>query len=126
MGTKNNPGKFDCYANAEPDEPMFILLGRDRYAPTLVWLWSILREVDGEDPEIVKEARECVNEIVNYQIAHGRKTAGLAQAVVAGVLGLIRVANTAIPTNPARGTTEALIKSVVQGQPSPILKSEGE
>lgn len=20
MGTKNNPGKFDCYANAEPDE----------------------------------------------------------------------------------------------------------
>jgi hypothetical protein len=21
MGTKNNPGKFDCYANAEPDSP---------------------------------------------------------------------------------------------------------
>lgn len=21
MGTKNNPGNFDCYANAEPDEP---------------------------------------------------------------------------------------------------------
>ena len=21
MGTKNNPGKFDCYANADSDEP---------------------------------------------------------------------------------------------------------
>lgn len=29
MGTKNNPGAFDCYANAEPDEPMFVLLARD-------------------------------------------------------------------------------------------------
>ena len=32
MATKNNPGKFDCYTNAEPDEPMFILLGRDPVA----------------------------------------------------------------------------------------------
>ena len=29
MGTKNNPGKFDCYEHAKPDEPMFVLLGRD-------------------------------------------------------------------------------------------------
>jgi hypothetical protein len=29
MGTKNQPGKFDtCYANADPDEPMFVLLGK--------------------------------------------------------------------------------------------------
>ena len=28
MGTKNNPGRFDCYGNAEPDEPIFVLLGR--------------------------------------------------------------------------------------------------
>jgi hypothetical protein len=28
MGTKNVPGKFDCYANALPDEPTFVLLGR--------------------------------------------------------------------------------------------------
>ena len=26
MGTKNNPGKWDCYANAEPDEPMIKLV----------------------------------------------------------------------------------------------------
>ncbi len=45
MATKNNPSEYDCYANAEPDEPMFVLLGRDKHAPTLVWLWSTLREL---------------------------------------------------------------------------------
>lgn len=40
MGTKNNPGEFDCYANAEPDEPMFVLLGRDSLAPELVARWA--------------------------------------------------------------------------------------
>ena len=23
MGTKNNPGSYDCYANLDPDEPYF-------------------------------------------------------------------------------------------------------
>lgn len=59
MGTKNNPGNFDCYANAEPDEPMFILLGRDRSAPSLVEAWADNRERLGEDPAKVAEAREC-------------------------------------------------------------------
>lgn len=40
MGTKNNPGKFDCYDVAEPDEPMFILLGRDPISPVLVEDWA--------------------------------------------------------------------------------------
>ena len=43
MGTKNNPGKFDCYENAEPDEPRFALLGRDPLAGLLVDLWVALR-----------------------------------------------------------------------------------
>lgn len=43
MGTKNNPGSFDCYANAEPDEPMFTLLARDPLAPGLVRIWAALR-----------------------------------------------------------------------------------
>jgi hypothetical protein len=43
MGTKNNPGAYDCYANAEPDEPMFILLARDPSAPWLVKAWAALR-----------------------------------------------------------------------------------
>ncbi len=48
MGTKNNPGKFDCYANASPDEPMFVLLGRDRLASHLVSIWSKIRMGDIE------------------------------------------------------------------------------
>ncbi len=59
MGTKNNPAPFDCYANAEPDEPMFVLLARDRHAPALVLEWARTRELAGEDPAKVQEARDC-------------------------------------------------------------------
>ncbi len=48
MGTKNNPGKFDCYEKAEPDEPMFILLGRDKFAGHLTSIWAKLRVGDWE------------------------------------------------------------------------------
>jgi hypothetical protein len=46
MATKRNPGKWDCYANAHPDEPMFILLGRDLVAPWLVGIWRAMRARD--------------------------------------------------------------------------------
>ena len=42
MGTKNRPGDFDCYANAEPDEPMFVLLDRDKHAALMVRAWADL------------------------------------------------------------------------------------
>lgn len=41
MGTKNNPGDFDCYAAAEPDEPMFVLLARDDLASVVVTGWAM-------------------------------------------------------------------------------------
>lgn len=53
MGTKNNPGEYDCYAKAEPDEPIFVLLGRDPLAPELVRMWAEERQgmIDrGEKP----------------------------------------------------------------------------
>ncbi len=59
MGTKNNPAKYDCYANAELDEPMFILLGRDRNAPSTVEAWANAREIAGDDPAMIQEARNC-------------------------------------------------------------------
>jgi hypothetical protein len=59
MGTKNSPGKYDCYANLEPDEPYFLLMGRDRHAAYLVNLWAQMREEIGEDPAKVEEARSC-------------------------------------------------------------------
>lgn len=44
MGTKNNPGAFDCYEHAEDDEPMFVLLARDEIAPYLVRRWAQLHK----------------------------------------------------------------------------------
>jgi hypothetical protein len=71
MATKNNPGEFDCYENAEGDEPMFVLLARDPQAPGLVRQWAHDRELRiaiGEYRELtedekrqVDEAMECAN-----------------------------------------------------------------
>jgi hypothetical protein len=93
MGTKANPGKYDCYANAAPDEPMFVLLGRDKHAPTLVWLWAVLRELDQENPDKIKEAKQCVLDMIEWKVKHGGKVSGLGESVLAGVLELIRSAN---------------------------------
>lgn len=59
MATKNDPGRFDCYANAEPDEPLFVLLARDEDAPGLIDLWADVREERGEPADKVQEARDC-------------------------------------------------------------------
>src|SRR5690242_7813984 len=72
MGTKNNPGKFDCYTNAAPDEPMFILLGRDKHAATLVRLWALLRAREGENEEKVAEALTCAAAMDAWQHSLGR------------------------------------------------------
>jgi len=60
MATKNSPGNFDCYANAAPDEPMFILLGRDPVAPLLIDLWRTLRaQLGGSSKEQLDESGAC-------------------------------------------------------------------
>lgn len=62
MGSKTNPGKFDCYANAEPDEPMFILLGRDKAAGSTVRKWVQFRIMAGKNEagdEQTEEAMRC-------------------------------------------------------------------
>lgn len=60
MSTKLNPGAFDCYAAAAPDEPMFILLARDPLAPVLVDIWTQLRMLR-TSPDLAKlaEAMDC-------------------------------------------------------------------
>lgn len=40
MGTKNKPGVFDCYIDAEDDQPMFVLLAGDPDAPNTVEEWA--------------------------------------------------------------------------------------
>ena len=56
MATKSNPGRFDCYAAARPDEQMFVLLDRDPIAPFLVSIWSKVRMGDPEAARAVFES----------------------------------------------------------------------
>lgn len=93
MSTKNHPGQFDCYQSAEPDEPMFVLLARDRHAPVLIWLWATMREIEDEDSAHVAEARQCVAQMIEWQRAHGRTGVGLGHAALMAIMELIRAAN---------------------------------
>lgn len=72
MGTKNDPGQFDCYEAAEPDEPMFVLLARDPMAPGLVEQWADWRALIGEDQAKVAEARECAGKMRDWHKEHRR------------------------------------------------------
>ncbi len=75
MGTKNNPGEFDCYFKAMPDEPMFILLARDNDAPLCVRTWAYYREMSialGQRPKsdlvMVAEARACADAMERWRV----------------------------------------------------------
>jgi len=78
MGTKNNPGSFDCYEAAEPDEPMFVLLARDPHAAQLVRMWIAMRRHaigEGEKPashwDKIHEAENCA--VAMDQWRHSKK-----------------------------------------------------
>lgn len=67
MSTKNNPGPFDCYVNAEDDEPMFVLLGRDPTASLVVEWWIELQnKLNTASPEKLEEAKKCVKEMKKW------------------------------------------------------------
>lgn len=74
MGSKNNPGKFDCLAKAHPDEPYFTLLGRDPTASLIVLQWAELRERLGKtEPQVLDEARGCAATMVTWAERLGKK-----------------------------------------------------
>lgn len=82
MGTKNKPGRFDCFANAEPDEPMFVLLARDQQAPILVECWAHTRAESGEDPAKVEEALKCAKAMRRWR--YERKGAPICEYCESG------------------------------------------
>lgn len=45
MGTKENPGEFDCHANAGDDEPIFTLRAKDPAAPAAIRAWVEARKL---------------------------------------------------------------------------------
>ena len=71
MGTKNNPGDFDCYAEAGDDEPVFVLLARDPVAASVVRYWVERRELKtlGTDAEVSKrnDALKCADEMEKWR-----------------------------------------------------------
>lgn len=84
MGTKNEPGKFDCYNAAAPDEPMFVLLGRDASAPFVVFCWVAFRIQTGDlEDEKLAEAISCAAKMY----AHAERL-GKGLALVEGAAAL--------------------------------------
>lgn len=80
MASKTDPGSYDCYANASPDEPMFVLLARDPQAPALVERWANEREhaiAMAERPladlDMVYEARRCADQMREWRKANDGK-----------------------------------------------------
>jgi hypothetical protein len=74
VGTKNNPGAYDAYQIAMPDEPMFTLLARDSSAPGMVRQWAYEREraiATGLKPEadraMVEEARAIADAMQRWR-----------------------------------------------------------
>lgn len=57
MGTKLNPGPYDCYTKAAPDEPIFILRAKDPIAPIMVQMWARLTEY------FAKEHKQSVDDV---------------------------------------------------------------
>jgi hypothetical protein len=57
----------------EPDEPMFVLLGRDRHAPTLVRLWANISRRSGKSQQVTDEALQCAFAMEAWQRRLGKK-----------------------------------------------------
>lgn len=92
MATKNNPGEFDCYAAADPDEPIFILRANDELAPIIVRMWTLMRNKAPMDMlvdlvatghrealqksemsyEKFAEAIKCASDMEEWKKSHGK------------------------------------------------------
>lgn len=80
MGTKNNPGEYDCYQKAEPDEPMFVLLGRDPTASVVVAFWRALNLRLGLAPAKDAEALTCQRAMAAWARAAGKDLEAVLRA----------------------------------------------
>jgi hypothetical protein len=70
MGTKLNPGQYDCYAKMADDEPFFVIRAKDPNGPALVELWAALREAQyGHYPKL-DEARQCARDMRAWKATH--------------------------------------------------------
>lgn len=120
MATKNQPGTYDCYANAAPDEPMFVLLGRDRAAPIAVMVWAAARAAlrdrgagDISDAQLA-EAQACVAAMDAWARGLGKDPADARQVFydwIVGYADLIRAA----PVGPVDALSDADATGLLEG-----------
>ncbi len=81
MGTKRNPGLYDCHHAADPDEPIFTLRGKDPTSATIVRAWVVLREhladkgVIERDENQVNEALSLASQLEQYARHLGKEEA---------------------------------------------------
>lgn len=81
MGTKLNPGRFDCYAKLQPHEPHFVLMGRDRQSGYLIREWADnyrrLNEAEGtytpDKKAKFEEAYKCADDCDAHCRALGKE-----------------------------------------------------
>lgn len=85
MGTKINPGEFDCYAKAEPHEPIFTLRAKDRDASMMVKMWAFFRmqQIDAgtrpeSDRQQVSEAMRCAVDMEIWHRAFNSREAAIS------------------------------------------------
>ncbi len=69
MGTKNEPGRFDCYTKLAPDEPYFILRAMDAEAADLVELWDMRASMSGLCPlDKINEAKQVADSMRRWPV----------------------------------------------------------
>ncbi len=69
MGTKAEPGEFDCHAAAAPDEPTFTLRANDPIAPEVVrfWLSRYLETKTADRSLSVDDMQRCVDKAMQAE-----------------------------------------------------------
>lgn len=77
MGTRDNPGEFDCHGRALPDEPLFTVLARDIDYAAVVCEWAYRRlhriargEAPFSDVRKVIEALESADHGTDWRAAN--------------------------------------------------------
>ncbi len=68
MGTKNKPGKFDCYDDIDPNEPFFVLRANDPMAADIVRIWALrYYQSKGYDMDKYIEAKRCATAMDDWR-----------------------------------------------------------
>lgn len=90
INTLETPGEFDALTTLRPGEPYFLLVGRDRLAPTLVIQWAETRRrqslAEGSDGrDIEHDLRKCTEaEMIAWSMQEYKKGAAARLVVETG------------------------------------------